>query len=102
MLYLTRIEDINTGSVTVDNSRLRQIVGHRTLAFVGRMDGRYMLSFNLRKVDQDTTTVTVNSFIIVNMPAAGPLGGQRVPSNRTLEIAHLDAIAAKVSSAGDF
>ncbi len=89
---------INTGSVAVDNQRLRQIVAKEVLQFLGRLDGRYLLSFNVERVSDESTKVTATSLIIVNTgTTANVLGGQPVASNGTLETEHLDAISKKIA-----
>lgn len=87
---------INTGSVSVDNQRLRQIVAEEFLEFLGDRDGRYLLSFCLETVSDQSTTVIVTPLIIMDLLVQSFLGGRPVASNGTLETEHLDAIAEKL------
>lgn len=88
---------INTGSVNVDNQRLRQIVAKEVPQFLGQQDGRYLLTFRLERLDE-STNVTVTPLILVKTGlTANILGGQPVASNGTLEAEHLDAISKKIA-----
>jgi uncharacterized repeat protein (TIGR01451 family) len=85
---------INTGAVSVDNQRLKEIIAEEYLEFLGPREGRYLLSLCLEAVGAETTQVTVTPLIIVNTRfAESPIGGRPIPSNGTLEAEHLDAIA---------
>ena len=86
---------INTGSINVNNSRLREIVGKEFLEFLGKQDGRYVLSFQIEG-QGEKVKVTIAPLIIVNMAAGNPLGGRPVPSNGTLEKQHFTLIARRL------
>lgn len=87
---------INTGSIEMAAERLAQIVDKKSSALMANLDGRYLITFYLRKVDLENTTVTVNPLIIVKTESASHIGGRIVISNGTLEKEHLDAIARKL------
>lgn len=82
---------INTGSINVPNSRLREIISKEFLEFLGKQDGRYVLSIRLEN-DGGKTKVTISPLIIVNSLAENPLGGRPVPSNGSLEKQHFSLL----------
>jgi len=86
---------INTRSINVDNRRLRAIVDKAEQRVGPNQDGRYVLTIEVKKVE-DKMRVVVKPVIIVTSAADNPLGGLPVPSNGTLEAEHLDAIVKKV------
>lgn len=83
---------INTKSINVDNRRLREIVAKEFLEFLGKQDGRYVLSFQI-KSERGRTIVRVTPLIIVTMRIENPLGGRPVASSGALEQQHLDLLS---------
>ena len=67
----------------IDAERIAEIIDKK-VPIVGKLDGRYLITFYLRKVDQENTTVTVVPLIIVNTESESTSGGQIVTSNGTL------------------
>jgi len=86
---------INTQSININNTRLREIIGKEFLEFLGKQDGRYVLSFRIEHQD-GKAKVTISPLIIVNMAVGNPLGGRPVPSNGNLEKQHFNLIARKL------
>ncbi len=91
---------INTKSIPASNEMLRHILDAKASEFIGKGEGRYLLSFHLRRVTEAYTTVSIDSLIIVSAPFDNPLGGQPMPTNGVLEREHLDAIARLVYAVG--
>jgi hypothetical protein len=86
---------INTASIQASNGLLREIISPEFLPFLGRQDGRYLLSFLIESQGGETK-VTITPLIVVSMPAENPLGGRPVPSNGTLEKQHFERIARRL------
>jgi len=84
---------INTTSINVTNVQLRTLVSTNLLTHVGRQPGRYLLSFNVKRLDDRSIEVIATTLVVVDGPVASILGGQALASNGSLERAHLTALA---------
>lgn len=91
---------IRTGSVTVDQNRMRQMTLERFRPVVdklGRKGGRYLLQISVTSVRPTETNVRVRSLIVLRVVgSASPVGGQVLPSNMRIETEFLEKLAAKV------
>ncbi|HET9408625.1 MAG TPA: sialidase family protein [Candidatus Sulfotelmatobacter sp.] len=85
---------INSASIPASTGRLREIADPKLGESLREQDGRYLLTFRLRRTDAKRTEVDATLLIIVNNSLVdSPLGGQPVPSNGSLERLHLEEIA---------
>lgn len=88
---------ISSQSVDLNREELERLVPEEYRRYVGDEGGRYVLSIIVQPEGESGTRVTVVPTIIVTIPGAeGPLGGRVVRSNRTLETAVFQAMAARL------
>ncbi len=90
---------IRTGSVKVDQNRLRELVAERFRPLVnrrGRWGGRYVLQITITSVSRAQTKVSLETLIVVTLSESHGPGGQVVPSSMRLETEFLDRLAARI------
>lgn len=101
VIYLDRDRGlIRTGSVNVDQPKLRESTTPRFRPVVDRMGqrgGRYILNITATPISPNETLVRVDSVIILKIAGSNSgVGGQVLPSSMRIETELLQKLAAKV------
>jgi hypothetical protein len=90
---------IRTGSVNVNQGRLRELTTPRFRPIVdrlGRRGGRYLLQIRFAPFSSTETAVKVDAMILLTLVGSDAVGGQILPSSMVIESEFLQQLAAKV------